>query len=75
MIYYIIAAWIVGMVGGFFLKKLLGRRKKYFGSIVVTGQEGITLFSLELKGEPEEILNHQEVTFKVEIPDEESDRE
>lgn len=45
------------------------------GTIVVTESKGITLYSLELDGDPKEIAHKKEVTFKVTIPDDESDRE
>jgi hypothetical protein len=50
------------------------RQSKYIGNIVVTKNEGITLFSLELDDNPEELVLEKEVRFKVLIPEEESDR-
>lgn len=74
MLYYILIV-LLSLFIGFMLRGLLGRKQNYFGAIVVTENEGITLYSLELKGEPEDIKNEKEVTFEVMIPTEESDRE
>lgn len=54
---------------------LLGRQSKYVGNIVVTKHDGVTLFSLEMDGNPEELALEKEVTFKILIPEEESNRE
>lgn len=74
MLYYILIV-LFSIAIGFMLRGLLGRQKKYFGSIVVTENDGITLYSLELNGAPEDIKKEREVTFEVTIPDLESDRE
>lgn len=59
----------IGIGVGVFVAKLLGRRKEYVGSIVVSKNDGITLFSLELDDNPEIIENKKEVTFRIKIPD------
>jgi hypothetical protein len=53
---------------------MLGRKRNLVGAIVVTEKEGTTLFSLELDGDPKEIVSKKEVTFKILVPDVESDR-
>ena len=75
MYYYLILVVLLSGIIGLLCWQLFGRKKKYFGDIVVTKNKGITLFSLELRGKPEEILDQKEVLFKVVIPEEESDRE
>lgn len=59
----------------FVIPRLLGRKKNLVGNIVVTEKEGITLFSLELDGDPQDLALKKEVTFGILIPDVESDRE
>jgi hypothetical protein len=51
------------------------RRKSFDGDILVTEKDGITLYSLELNANPEEIKTKKEITFAVKIPTEESVRE
>jgi hypothetical protein len=52
--------------------RLLGRRHKYVGNIVVKKDPDTlkTIYSLELNDNPEIIDSRKEVTFKVLIPDE-----
>jgi hypothetical protein len=59
----------------FILYKWLGRKRNLVGAIVVTEREDTTLFSLELDGDPKDIVSKKEVTFKILVPDVESDRE
>lgn len=51
------------------------QKKNLVGSIVVSESKGITLYSLELTGDPKDIALKEEVIFKVVTPDVESDRE
>lgn len=75
MLYYILIV-LLSLYIGFELRSILDKyRRKHFGDIVVTENEGVTLYSLELNTDPQKIKVESEVTFKVVIPELESVRE
>lgn len=71
LIYILI--FCLGLLLGFLITKLLGRKDDLIGNIVVAKSEGNTLYSLELNDDPGKIESKKKVVFKV-VPDEESDR-
>jgi hypothetical protein len=82
MLYIILVfVFVFGITFGFLISKyLLGRQPKYVGTIVVIKDpdapvNGKVIYSLELDDNPEIIESKKEVTFRVLIPDVESDRE
>jgi hypothetical protein len=60
----IYGALIIHILNRYKLKK-----KKYIGNIVVSKDEEKTIFSLELNGNPEDLIFMKEVLFKVEHKD------
>lgn len=67
-------AFAVGIVAGFLLKVLLGRRTNYGGTILVTKTQGKTLYLLELNDYPERIEFRKHVLFKVSTSEADLDR-
>jgi hypothetical protein len=65
---------IVGIVLGYAIKSYLIRRSKS-GTIVVTKNEGRTLYSLELSEYPEKLEFKKRVVFDVDASGENPDRE
>jgi hypothetical protein len=80
LLYYILII-LLSSFGGFMIsKELFERRRKYVGNIVVIKDpdapiHGKRIYSLELDDNPEIIETKKEVTFRVVISSEESDRE
>lgn len=72
IIFYILTFCLALMLG-FLIAKLLGRRTESSGSIVITKNEGRTLYMLELDDNPEKIEFKKKIVFKV-VPDDESYR-
>ena len=74
MPYYILIV-LLSLYIGYMIRGVYERRKSFDGDILVTEKDGITLYSLELNANPEEIKTKKEITFAVKIPTEESVRE
>ena len=73
LLYYLLIVTLSLFIG-YMIHKNFGH-KKYAGDICVTEKDGMTLYSLELNGNPDEIKTKKEVMFKIVISSEESDRE
>lgn len=58
-----------GMVVGYFLGWWVNNERSYGGFIVVTKEEGKTLYSLELLNDPEELQFEDRILFKIKAPD------
>lgn len=58
----------IGAVMGISSKKYEESGEKYVGEINVADTPDKTLFSLDLKGDPEELKDKKEATFKVNSP-------
>jgi hypothetical protein len=50
-------------------------RRNSVGIIFITHTDDKTIYSLELDGDPEDLAYRDYVVFKVDIPDEDFDRE
>lgn len=72
---YLVIAFYIGVFAGFILHRWLGRRSSYSGTIQVIRNPDKTLFSLELDEDPEMIAFKDEVIFKVETSEDNSDRD
>jgi hypothetical protein len=57
------------MVVGYFLGWWVHNERAYGGFIVVTKDEGRTLYSLELLSDPEELEFEKQILFKIKAPE------
>lgn len=71
---YIIVAGLGIFVGIVFKTWLIHRTSDYSGTIVIDKVSGKTIYSLVLDDYPEKIAFKKQILFKVDAPEESSDR-
>ena len=72
IVYFFI--FLSGIIVGFFISRVLGRRSKPAGTMYITQDSEKTLYSLELEDYPDSIAFQKEIVFKVVASKESLDR-
>lgn len=70
-LWYVLFGFLIlsfGMVVGYFLGWWVHNERDYGGFIVVTKEEGKTLYSLELLNDPEQLEFEDHILFKIKAP-------